>query len=95
MKEDNNIKQFVYWLEPKHDYLFGQKENRSITMWATTPEEGLHKLEDWETKGYSVKFLYSMDDFQARMVKESENEARIKAVEARTHHAAKVETENV
>ena len=94
--KDNDLKQFVYWLEPKHAYIYGQKDNRSITMWAKTPEEGLQKLADWGDRGYTVKFLYSMDDFQARRERDFEEERKLKEIEAfHAKHATKVEVENV
>lgn len=96
MASNDLMKQFVYWLSPVHEYTFGQKDNRSITMWARTPEEGLKQLADWKDRGYTVKFLYSMDDFKARRERDFEEERKLKEIEAfHAKHATKIEVENV
>ena len=57
-------KEYVYWLKSTRCYLFGSPEARSISIWAKSPTDGLVKLASYQAAGYTVKYLYSLDDFK-------------------------------
>ena len=89
MKNTDELKELVFWLEPIHED--GYTRCRTQTIWAATPEEGEKRLLAWSAWNLRPKYLYTMDEFRERCAREAARDSRtIKQAETKG-----VEVENV
>ena len=92
----SELKEYVFWLQPKVEYTLNRHKGFTQTVWAKTPEEGKEYLKSWETMypfGYNIQFLHSMEDFKKEC---EEKEKKLKDSKIQTMKYTKaVEVESV
>ena len=91
------LKEYVFLITSEHESVLHFFSAWSQSIWATDPEDGYRKLASWKDRGYSVKFLHSMDDFRKEQNNEKNLQERLKNIEKKSSFKReyKVEVENV
>jgi len=90
------FKEYVFLITSEHKSVLHFFSAWSQTVWATDPDDGYRKLASWKDRGYSVKFLHSMDEFKESQKKENDLNRKLKEMEAKNaRHEHKIEVENV
>ena len=82
--KSDGLREFVFYLEKiEHPSMRGFN-GFTRTLWAKDAEEATKRMEkSWgDQMGYSVKYLYPMDEFQERVAAEEAKNSGKKAVEA-------------
>ena len=96
MNNAPELKEYVFLIESKTQSISHFFNAWSQGIWATDPDDGYRKLASWEDRGFSVKFLHSMDEFKESQKNENDLNRRLKEMEAKNaRHEHKIEVENV
>lgn len=91
------LKEYVFLITSEHKSVLHFFSAWSQGVWATDPDDGYRKLASWKDRGYSVKFLHSMDDFRRERNNENDLKEKMKNIEKRNSfkREVKIEVENV